>query len=146
MGVVAADDNVIALPLNVRVAVSEAEKANAEMAKRVADLLLVPGKDIPSAMFDFIVGHALAHTRRSAADDAVRDAWERAQNVKTATAEAREAAAQDLEAARRDQRNARHEELLAIGALECIRARITLIDASHRRASDVAAIAGKTSR
>ncbi len=143
MGAVA-EDNVIPLP--IRAAMTDAQKASAEMAKRVADLLLVPGKDIPGAMFEFIVEHADAHMGRCMADDAVKDAWERWSLAKLGHAEARDAAVQDLELARSQQRIARRHELLALGALECIRARVTMIDASHRRAADVATVAGKASR
>lgn len=110
----------------------------AQIGAEILAALNSPGKDIPFRLWEAVMGHAAAVVERMKADDAVRDAET---HLKAATsaglANLIDGAQQGLLLARERQRDTTYFEHLLAGGLEAIRARVQLIDASHRRAADM---------
>ena len=94
---------------------------------------------IPMMLFQAIVQHATSVCERQSAEDRVRDAEAHLENARRSAVPALiEGAQLGLEDARRTLRGAAFSERLQDGAVEAIRARIALIDATYRR-TEVAA-------
>lgn len=94
---------------------------------------------IPRMLFEAIASHAVAVCSRQTSEDAVRDAEAHLAAARSSgVVSLIEGAQLGLDTARRNLRGDMFDERLKDGAVEAIRARIALIDATYRR-TDVAA-------
>ncbi len=124
-------------PLPIRLAVDEQRAEETRARANVMRWLTAPGKDLPEAMFEAAVGHAVAVIELQQAREGVADAEKEFAGLSLASPRAIvDSSRQRLDDARALERRMIFKELLGVGGLDAVRARVELIAASNRRGSD----------